>query len=270
MEYIEHRSGLKIPKSGLGTYRIEGELCEKVTSQALENGIELIDTASMYHNEVEIGKAIKSSSVNREDILITTKIWNDDMRSGNVEGAFNDSLQKLDLDYIDLYLVHWPVEGHWLDSYIKLMRLRDEGKIKYLGVSNFKQHHLETLFKETGEYPVMNQIELHPELQLPELREFCNENDVIVEAWRPLMNGNVDQLTELVEIGKKHRKSPYQVALRFLTQSNVVVIPKASSISRVKENIDIYDFELNNVEMDTIKFLNKDLRIGADPDNFDF
>lgn len=274
MKYIKLNNGQQMPMLGLGTYKIgwtDVEVYNAVRS-AIDLGYRHIDTATLYKNEATIGKAIRDSGVPREDLFVTTKVWGSDILSGNIHKAFDLSFKLLDIDYIDLYLVHWPVAGKEASTWIEMEKIHATGKTKSIGVSNHLKHHLEEVLRVANIKPVANQIELHPYLTLNELREFCNENNIVCEAWSPLGSSKVPLLDEevLKQIGKKYNKSSAQVVLRWSLQQGVVSIPKSSNPDRQALNIDIFDFELTNEEIKIINSLNKDYRTGAHPDEIEF
>ena len=218
-----------------------------------------------------IRQGIKEAGISREDLFITSKVWNADLGYESTIAAYEASLKRLGVDYLDLYLIHWPVEGKYKEAWRALEHLYKEGRVKAIGVSNFQIHHLEDLLKDAEIKPVINQIELHPYLSQKDVREFCKENDIQVEAWSPLMAGNgLLENDVLKEIAKKYNKTAAQVVLRWDLESDVVTIPKSTNERRLIENIDIFDFSLSKDDIEKIDSLNKNLRVGPDPDNFDF
>jgi methylglyoxal/glyoxal reductase len=268
---ITLHNGVEMPAFGLGVYKVEeGEQIEETAKTALELGYRLIDTASFYQNEEGVGQALRNSGIQREEVFITTKVWNSEQGYDNTLKAFDESMEKLGLDYLDLYLVHWPVKGKYLETWRALEKLYHEGRVKAIGVSNFKTHHLKDLLSHAVEKPVINQVELHPLLSQAELREFCQQNDIMVEAWSPLSRGRFLDEPVLGKIAKQHGKTPAQVILRWHLQNQIIPIPKSVTPSRLKENADIFDFQLNQRELEAINDLNKDQRFGADPDHIDF
>lgn len=268
---VKLNNGVEMPQVGLGVFQVkEEEQLVNAVKAAIKNGYRSIDTAAIYGNEEWVGNAIKDAGVPREELFITSKVWNSDQGYNETIQAFETSLDKMDLEYLDLYLIHWPVEGKFVDTWKAMEHLYHEGKIKAIGVSNFNIHHLETLFKETTVKPVINQIELHPKLNQEELREFGKKNDIQIEAWSPLMQGELLENDELKELAEKHNKSTAQIILRWHLQNDVVIIPKSTKEHRIIENADLFDFELSKEDMDRINALNEDKRVGPDPDNFDF
>ncbi|MDL2229056.1 aldo/keto reductase [Treponema sp. OttesenSCG-928-L16] len=266
-------NGIDMPYLGLGVFRAEnGDETYNAVKWALETGYRHIDTAAVYGNEESVGKAIAESGVPREELFITTKLWNEDMRQERQEKAFADSLKRLGLDYVDLYLIHWPVPDHYAGSYKVLEKLYKEGRMRAIGVSNFQQHHLDTLLKESSVVPAVNQIELHPLLKQQALLDYCTALNIAVTAWSPLGGTKADLPHDpvLTEIGKKYGKSAAQIIIRWNIQRDVIVIPKSSKQHRIKENADVFDFELTADDMARINAMNTNRRLGSDPDNFSF
>lgn len=264
-------NGVKMPMVGLGVFKVEKEE-ELITAvkAAIEIGYRSIDTASIYGNEEWVGEAIRQSGINREELFITSKVWNSDQGYEATLKAFNTSLEKMGLEYLDLYLIHWPVEGKYTETWRALEDLYKEGKIKTIGVSNFQIRHLENLLKTAEIKPMINQIELHPKLAQTELRAFVANHDMHIEAWAPLMQGGLFENEILKELAEKHGKSIAQIALRWHLQNSIIVIPKSTKPHRIKENADLFDFELSQQDMELIDSLDEHLRVGPDPDNFDF
>ncbi|WP_191556142.1 aldo/keto reductase [Metabacillus idriensis] len=262
---------VKMPWFGLGVFKVE-EGSEVVNSVkwAIEAGYKSIDTAAVYGNEEGVGQGIKESGVPREELFITTKVWNADQGYESTLKAFDESMKKLGLEYLDLYLVHWPVEGKYKDTWRALETLYKEGKVKAIGVSNFQIHHLEDVIKDAEIVPMVNQVEYHPRLTQKELQAFCKQHSIQLEAWSPLMQGKLLDDETLTEIAEKHGKSVAQVILRWDLQNEVVTIPKSVKEHRIYDNASIFDFELSQEEMEQIDGLNRDERVGPDPDNFDF
>ena len=260
-------NGVEIPVMGLGVYKNvdETELETAVTS-ALEYGYRHIDTAKVYRNEKGVGRAIKDSGVPREEIFVTTKVWNTDQGYDNTLKAFDKSLEDLDMDYIDLYLIHWPMPGTYVDTWKALEKLYKDGKVRAIGVSNFNPHHLQDLFNECEIKPMLNQVEYHPHLAQPELKAFCKEHDILLEAWSPLKRGRMFDEPVLVELAEKYGKTPAQIILRWDVETGVSTIPKSVSADRVRENGDVFDFELTAEEVEKISSLNRHERVGKDPD----
>jgi len=264
-------NGVAIPWLGLGAlYLSEGGEVETVVRWALEAGYRHIDTASIYGNEAGVGRAIKQSGVPRAEVFVTTKVWNSDQGYDSALRAYEASLARLDMEYADLYLVHWPVAGSYKDTWRALETLYEEGRVRAIGVSNFLVHHLQDLMQDARIKPMVNQVEFHPRLQQPDLQAFCREQQIRLEAWRPIMKGRVMQIPELVELGRKYGKNPVQITLRWMIQRGVVTIPKSARRHRIQSNADIFDFEIEDKDMALIDGLDRHERIGADPDDFHF
>ncbi len=264
-------NGIEMPYLGLGVYLIkDNNEIQKAIHSAFDCGYRRIDTAALYENEKGVGEAIKSYGLNRKDIFITTKVWNSDQGYDTTLKAFDASMKKLGLDYLDLYLVHWPVEGKYKETWRAFEKLYKEKQIRAIGVSNFMIHHLTELLKDCEVKPALNQLEYHPFLQSPELKAYLSDQNIAMEAWSPVMQGRVMDIPELQEIGEKYGKNPVQVVLRWDLQTNVLTIPKSSKPNRIRSNADIFDFALDEDDMLRIRNLNKNERIGPDPDNFEF
>jgi methylglyoxal/glyoxal reductase len=268
---VRLNNGIRMPKVGLGTWKsADGQEAETAVREALALGYRHIDTAAFYKNEQSIGRALRDSGVPREKLFVTTKVWNDDLRSGQVVQAVDASLKRLGLEYVDLFLIHWPVKDKFVDAWRMLEDVYRQGKTRAIGVSNFLAHHLDELAATASVTPAVNQVEFHPWLQQSDLLARCKQSGIVFEAWSPLMQGKVGEVNELVEIGKSHGKSPSQVALRWAVQKGVVVIPKSVKRERLRENAAIFDFDLSNDEVATIDRLDQAKRLGPDPDNFTF
>jgi diketogulonate reductase-like aldo/keto reductase len=269
---ITLNNGVEMPRFGLGVYLSEaGSETENAVRWALESGYKQIDTAALYRNEAEVGKIVSSGVVPREDVFVTSKVWVDDLSYEGAKKAFDASMSKLGLDYVDLYLIHWPVND-WQGAWRALEEIyKNTDRVRAIGVSNFLQHHLEELFELADVKPVVNQFEYHPYLQQPDLRAFCKENDVAITAWAPIMKGRVLEVPELIAIGEKYDKSPVQVTLRWMLQTDIIAIPKSVHKERIESNADIFDFELSQEDIETINGLDKgeSERIGPNPDRFD-
>jgi diketogulonate reductase-like aldo/keto reductase len=264
-------NGLKMPWLGLGVFQIkDGQPVEHVVKAALEIGYRSIDTASAYNNESGVGKAIRESGIPREDIFLTTKLWNDDQRGKRVQAAFEGSLLRLDTDYVDLYLVHWPVKGCYRETWHEVETIYHSGRAKAIGVSNFQVHHLEDILSDSQIVPTVNQIEFHPFLCQPGLLNFCQERKIQVQAWSPLMQGQIVTEQAVQRLAEKYHKTPAQITLRWDLQHEVVTIPKSTHSSRIAENAQIFDFELSQEDMNVLDSLDQAKRIGPDPNNFDF
>lgn len=268
MNYVTLNNKLKMPQLGFGVWQVEDDQATAAVAKALETGYTSIDTAMIYQNERGVGKALKESNVPREDLFITTKVWNADQGYDNTLRAFEESLERLGLDYVDLYLIHWPTPEFdaYIDTYKALEKLYNDGRVKAIGVCNFEIEHLERLLAECDVPPVLNQVECHPYLAQNELKEFCAKHDIFVEAWSPLdQGGEVLQDETIQKIAEAHGKTPAQAVLRWHLQNNTIVIPKSVTPSRIKENFNVFDFELTADEMEAINALNKNRRKGSHP-----
>ncbi|NBJ68250.1 aldo/keto reductase [Roseburia sp. 1XD42-34] len=261
---------VKMPGFGLGVYKVKnGRTVKTAVHAALENGYRLIDTASFYDNEIGVGEALKEANLPREEWFITTKVWNDQQGYEATKKAFERSLQKLGLDYIDLYLIHWPVKGMYVDTWKAMEELYHSGKVRAIGVSNFHQHHLENLMANREIVPAINQVEYHPHLTQETLHAFCKQHGIQLEAWSPLKRGQLLDDPFLTSLGKKYGKTAAQIILRWNIQNEVITIPKSTKPSRIKENAAIFDFSLTEDEMKQINSLNKNERSGTNPNSFD-
>ena len=270
-QFISIHNGVKMPQLGFGVWRVSPEDGVDAVRTAIEVGYRHIDTAAVYKNEEQVGEAIRQSGIAREELFITTKVWNADQGFDTTLKAYEDSLNKLGLDYVDLYLVHWPVKDKYLETYKALEKLYDEKLVPAIGVSNFHIHHLEDIAAHRNIKPMVDQVELHPMLQQNELRDYCLKNGIAIEAWSPLMQGG-EALTNPVisELAEKYGKTSAQVVLRWHLQRDVIAIPKSITPSRIQENFDVFNFELTTDDMNSIASLNANKRVGPDPDNFDF
>lgn len=264
-------NGVKMPWFGLGVFKVkEGSEVVDSVKAAIKNGYKSIDTAAVYQNEEGVGQGIKEAGVPREELFITTKVWNADQGYESTLNAFETSMEKLGLEYLDLYLIHWPVAGKYKETWKALEKLYKDGRVRAIGVSNFHIHHLKDLMADAEIKPMVNQVEYHPHLAQTELLEFCKAEGIQMEAWSPLKQGELLSEPTIVEIAEKHGKSPAQVILRWDLQNGVVTIPKSIKEHRIVENADVFNFELSAEDMDRLNSLNKDERVGPDPDNFDF
>ena len=260
-----------MPYFGLGVFEsTEGSETIKAIHWALEAGYRHIDTASMYLNERSVGEAIKTSGIRREDIFVTTKVWNSDQGFQNTLDAFNRSLDKLQMGFVDLYLIHWPVRGKFIKTWEAMEEIYSKKLARAIGVSNFQQHHILELMTSNHLKPMVNQVEFHPYLSQPELLNFCKNNNIQLQAWSPILKGRVNNFPKLIEIGMKYGKTPVQVTLRWDLQKGVITIPKSVRKERIISNANIFDFSLTDEEIKIIDSLNKNERMGADPDNFNF
>ena len=279
MMFKEFNNGVKIPMLGYGVFRVEdGNVCTDAVKCALEAGYRHIDTAAAYRNEESVGKAIRESGIPRSDLFITTKISNPAQRERDVEAAFSKSLDQLGTDYVDLYIIHWPVKEHYIDTWLEMEKIYKSGRAKAIGVSNFQIHHLEELEKVWSMVPALNQIEMHPRHSQKALIKYCIEKGIAPQSWSPLggsweSGGLRDSLLDnetIISIGKKYGKSAAQVILRWNMDLGIITIPKSVTPARIKENFNIFDFVLTKDDIEAIDGLNKDARIGPDPDNFTF
>ncbi|NFV13941.1 aldo/keto reductase [Clostridium sp. FAM 1755] len=266
--YTVLSNGVKMPWLGFGTYKVEdGNTVISSVKEALKIGYSHIDTASYYGNEEGVGTAIKESGVPREDIFLVSKVWNSDQGYDKTLKSFEDSIKKLGTDYLDLFLIHWP-QPLSKETWKALEKLYKEGSVKAIGVSNFLVDHLKWLLEDAEIKPMVNQVEFHPRLIQKDLIEFCRKNSIQLEAWSPLMRGKVFQIELLQDLAKKYDKTISQIVLRWDLQMGVVTIPKSVTPSRIKENADIFDFEISKEDMDRIQQLDKGLRAGSNPNKY--
>lgn len=268
-------NGVKMPWVGLGVFKVEeGPELINAVKTAIKHGYRSIDTAAIYKNEEGVGQGIregiKEASISREDLFVTSKVWNSDQGYESTLAAFETSLNKLGLDYLDLYLIHWAVEGKYKETWKALERIYKAGKVRAIGVSNFQIHHLQDLMQDAEIKPMVNQVEYHPRLTQKELQAFCKEQEIQLEAWSPLMKGQLLDNPTLQKIADKYDKSIAQVILRWDLQNGVVTIPKSTKEHRIIENANIFDFELTKEDMEKINSLHDNHRVGPDPDNVDF
>ena len=262
--------GNTIPQLGLGVYKVDNEIAAPLVSHALNNGYRLIDTASMYENEVGVGQGIRDSGVPREEVLVATKFWMDDLGFENTLKAFDKSLKLLGLEYLDLYLIHWPAPKRgllYVDSWKAMEKLKNEGLIRSIGVCNFHTHHIDEILKVAEHKPVLNQVELHPWLTQDKVLDYDNSHKIVTQAWSPLARGKILEEEMLATVGSKYEKSVAQVVLRWHIQRGVAVIPKSNSKDRIVENMNVFDFELSDEEMAAISALNSGFRTGVDPED---
>ena len=271
---ITLNNGLQMPGMGLGVFQVANDATAEMVKNAIEVGYRSIDTAAIYGNEAGVGEGIKqalaSTGLRREDLFITSKVWNDGLSYDETITAYEESLQKLGLDYLDLYLIHWPGKDKFAESWKALEDLYEKGKIKAIGVCNFTVAHLENLLSFARIKPVVNQVEFHPRLQQVELRAFCDKHQIQLEAWAPLMQGGLLEDETISKIATKYGKSNSQVILRWDVQNGVITIPKSVRRERMMQNADIFDFNLTNEEMAIINAMNLEQRVGPNPDEYDF
>jgi 2,5-diketo-D-gluconate reductase A len=269
---IQLNSGASIPQLGFGVFQIDPKDTAATVQTAFEIGYRHIDTAQMYGNEAEVGEAIARSGLSRDQLFITTKCNNSNHGYDDSQRALDESLSKLGLDFVDLYLIHWPLPGKdlYVQTWQGLEQAAKDGKARSIGVSNFKEHHLDRLAQETDTTPAVNQIELHPHLQQPEMREYDRSHGIATEAWSPIGQGKgVIDDDRIGSIAQAHGKTPAQVTLRWHIQLGNIIFPKSVTGSRIRENFEIFDFELTDDEMSTIGSLDQGKRLGPDPDQFD-
>jgi diketogulonate reductase-like aldo/keto reductase len=264
-------NGVEMPYLGLGVYLSkDGQEVINAVKWALDAGYRHIDTASIYGNEEGVGLGVQASGIPREDIFLVSKVWNSDQGYDSTLSAFDASLERLGMDYLDLYLIHWPVGGKYKDTWRALERLYAEKRIRAIGVSNFMQHHLEDLLNEAEVVPMVNQMEFHPYLVQQSLINFCQTKGIQYEAWSPMMQGNIFKDPVFQQLAGKYNKSVAQIVLRYDLQKGVITIPKSSNKERIHSNADLFDFEISQADMDYLDGLDKGQRFGPDPDNFDF
>ncbi|WP_329024900.1 aldo/keto reductase [Streptomyces sp. NBC_00690] len=268
---ITLNNGVAMPQLGFGVWQVPDDEAERAVTTALEAGYRSIDTAAVYENETGTGRAVATSGLPREDLFITTKLWNSDQGYDSTLRAFDASLDRLGLDYADLYLIHWPMPAQdtAADTYRAFEKILADGRVKAIGVSNFLPEHLERLFDKTSVVPAVNQIELHPHLQQEASREFHARHGIATEAWSPLGQGKgLLEVPTVVAVAHKHDRTPAQVVLRWHLQLGNVVIPKSVTPSRIQENLDVFGFELDADDLAALKALNEDRRLGPDPATF--
>jgi diketogulonate reductase-like aldo/keto reductase len=267
---ITLNNGVQIPQLGFGVFQVPADEVEGAVRNAIEAGYRSIDTAAAYGNEEGVGRAIAASGVPRDELFVTTKLWNDDQGYDSTLRAFDESMKRLGLDQLDLYLIHWPVPSRdrYVDTWKAFEKLYADGRIRSIGVSNFQVSHLQRLFNETEVVPAVNQIELHPNLPQEELRKVHATHRIATEAWSPLAQGALLKEQAITGLAEKYGKTPAQIVLRWHVQLGNVVIPKSVTPSRIAENIDVFDFELAPDDMAVIAELDNGGRIGPDPDEF--
>lgn len=262
-------NGVEMPRFGLGVYKMTNpDEAYDAMSRAIEAGYIAIDTAALYDNEEQVGQAVRDSKKKREELFITSKVWNTDQGYDQTLRAFETSLKKLDMDYLDLYLTHWPVPELYIDTYRAIERLYDEKLIRATGVSNHEPHHLEKLLATANVQPMVNQIELHPHLIQQKNRDFAKQHNIAITSWSPLGRGRVLEDEAIVKLGEKYGKSAAQVIIRWHLQHDLIVIPKSVKEVRIQQNADVFDFELTTEDMQAIDMLNQGERYGSHPDTF--
>ena len=268
---VQLANGVEMPYFGLGVFKtLEGTEVENSVKWALESGYRHIDTAAIYKNEKGVGNAVKSSGIPRNELFLTTKVWNENQRNGTVLEGFKESLKLLQTDYVDLYLIHWPVKEKYNKTWKVMEEIYRSGRARAIGVSNFLQHHLEDLISIAEIIPMVNQVECHPYLVQQPLIDFCQSRNIVYEAWSPIMRGKVNDIPLFIELSGKYRKTPVQIVLRWDLQKGVVTIPKSVHKERIKSNADVFDFELSDEDIRRIDALDKNERFGSHPDTFTF
>lgn len=268
---VELANGIRMPVLGLGTYKTPGgPVVEKAVRTALEAGYRSIDTAALYDNEKGVGRALRQSRLGRGEVFITTKIWNSDQGYHKTIRAFEKSRMNLDTDYVDLYLIHWPVMGEYHGTWRAMEELLEKGQVRSIGVSNFMIHHLEDLMREASVTPMLNQFELHPCLYQTELVSFCRDNGIAVEGWAPLMRGRLNDDPLIMELAEKYGRTTSQVLIRWALEHGFVTIPKSVTPARIIENSLVFDFIISKEDVLRIDSLDRRERTGPDPDNFNF
>ncbi|KQR43978.1 oxidoreductase [Frigoribacterium sp. Leaf164] len=260
--------GTTIPQLGLGVYKVPDDEAETVVATALEAGYRHLDTASFYGNEGGVGRAMRASGVPRDDVFLTTKVWNTDHGYDETLRAFDRSLETLGTDHVELYLIHWPAptQDRYVETYRALERIREEGRARSIGVSNFQVHHLERLLGETDVVPVVDQVEVHPWLQQHEVREFAAAHGIVTQAWSPLARGRILDDPTLLRLAERHGVSTAQVVIRWHLQQGLVVIPKSVTPARIRSNIDVFGFELDDDDLAAVATLDSGQRTGSHPD----
>ncbi|SHM72684.1 Aldo/keto reductase [Chitinophaga jiangningensis] len=268
---VKLANGVQMPYFGLGVWRTnEGQEVIDAVKYALDAGYRHIDTAAIYGNEEGVGTAIADHATDRKDVFITTKVWNADQGYDTTIKAFETSLEKLKTDYLDLYLIHWPVAGKYKETWRALETLYAEGRVKAIGVSNFLQHQLEDLMQSAKVVPMVDQLEFHPRLQQPALQQFAKQHNIQFEAWSPLMQGQIFDIPELKELAQKYGVSVAQLVLRWDLQKGIVTIPKSIQQKRIEDNANVFGFNIAAEDIALIDALDKGTRVGPDPANFNF
>jgi 2,5-diketo-D-gluconate reductase A len=269
---ITLNDGTAIPQLGFGVFQVKPEETRNATLAALETGYRHIDTAEMYGNEKQVGEAIRESGIKRDDIFVTSKLNNGFHAREDALRAFDQTLEDLGFEYLDLFLIHWPLPdvGDYVDTWKAMEEIASSGRVRSIGVSNFQPHHLNRVLDETNTVPSVNQIEVHPYLTQDDVRAFNEHHNIATEAWSPIAQGKVLDDDVLKDIAGRHGKSTAQVTLRWHIQRGDIVFPKSVTRSRVEENFNIFDFELAEGDMEAISGLNRDERTGADPDTFNY
>lgn len=270
MPQLTLNSGQRIPQLGLGVYKVSQDIAVDLVKNAVDAGYRRIDTAALYGNEAEIGQGVRECGLAREELFITTKIWNDRQGYDEALVAIDESLNRLNIEYVDMLLIHWPcpTQNLFVETWAAFQEAQKGGKIRGIGVSNFQRAHLEKLIAAGGTIPALNQVEMHPGLQQSDVRAFDAKHGIATEAWSPLARGKFADNEQLESIASAHNKSITQVIIRWHIQLGNLVIPKTSNADRLAENIDVFDFELNEEQMKTIASLDSGMRTGLNPDEF--
>ena len=264
-------NGVKMPYFGLGVYLSQdGQEVVNAIRWAVDAGYRHIDTAAIYNNEKGVGEGVRTCSASRESLFVVSKVWNTDQGYDSTLRAFDATMERLGLDYLDLYLIHWPKAGVYKDTWKALERLYAEKRVRSIGVSNFMKHHLEDLLRSAEIVPMVNQMEFHPYLVQQDLIDYCRANKIQYEAWSPLMQGHIFDVPLMGELALKYQKSIPQIVLRYDLQKGVITIPKSSKKERIIANADIFDFAINEEDMNALDALDRGKRYGPDPDTFDF
>ncbi|MFU8927907.1 aldo/keto reductase [Acinetobacter puyangensis] len=269
-EQVTLNDGQNIPKLGLGVWQATQEQASIAVREALQHGYQLIDTAAIYENEQGVGRGIQESGVKREDVFVTTKVWNDAHGGEATAIALEQSLERLKLDYVDLYLIHWPVPStdKYVETWQNLISLKEKGLVRSIGVSNFHEAHLRRLLNETGVTPAINQIEIHPYFQQRPLRAVNQELNIRTQSWSPLAQNKAIEDEVIKTIALKHNKTTAQIIIRWHLQNDLILIPKTVTPTRIKENFDVFNFELDDEDLKRISLLDRGERLGPDPDLF--
>lgn len=266
---VRLNNDVEIPWIGFGVFQVPpGKKTYDAVATALRTGYRAVDTASYYRNEEDVGKAIRDGGYDSGGIFITTKVWNDEQGYENTLRAFEASRKRLGVEVVDLYLVHWPVTGKFKETYRAMEKLYGDGEVRAIGVSNFLAHHLEELLRDAETTPAVNQVEFHPFLLQPELLAYCERKNVLLEAWSPLTRGRFLDNEVIVEIAENHSKTPAQVLIRWDIQHGVITLPRSTREDHIRENAEVFDFELTREEMSRLDALDSGTRIGPDPDDF--
>lgn len=267
---VELRAGVSIPRLGFGTYKAHGEDAADSVSEALRIGYRSVDTASLYGNETEVGAAVRNSGLPRSDVFVTTKVWNEEQGYSETRAALAASLGRLGMDYVDLYLVHWPNRERMRGTWRAMEELLAEGATRAIGVCNHLPYQLDVLLDGANVPPAVDQVEFHPRLQQPDLQSYLAEKGIALEAWAPIMRGRVAEIPQIVAIAERHEVTPAQVSIRWALELGHIVIPKSVHPSRIAENADVFGFELSEEEHETLASLDRGERLGPDPNTYNW